>query len=345
MNDDYEIIEVKKENKNNNKQYVVRCKICGHTKICGGSNWKKQNRNHTSLNCKFDFYKDLIGTKIGDYVCDDIIPPTEDYNGFMAELHCDICGHRLEVRASDLFGRNNFEHNANRCRDDYYNSEIGKIYGDYKIIKMLGYRRKEMYVECRCIKCNTKIETTLRSIQKNKFIHGNECIKYLEDDEFKHLVLMRFANMKQRCTNPKNSNYSHYGGRGIKLKYEYPIDLYYDFVDEFKEYSKTHDIRNCTFDRIDVNGDYEKSNLRIANQAIQSANTTRQKCFIIQKDNVTVLSDNAMECGRRLGINGNGLRNVICGSAKSCGGWKLVRVIEKSEIPNIKNVTTKIITT
>ena len=341
-NEDYEIIG-REKNKNNSIQYIVRCKVCGHTKVCGGSNWRKQNRNHSSLNCKEDFYKSLIGTKICDYICDNITYSIE--NGFMAELHCDICGHKLTVRASDLLGRNNFKHIPNRCRDEYYKSEIGNVYGDFKIIKLLGIKRKEMFVECECIKCHTIIQLTLRSLKENKFIHGVQCMKYIKDDEFKHIVIMRHANMKQRCTNPKNTNYNHYGARRIELKYEYPIDLYYDFIDELREYSKTHDIRNCTFDRIDVNGNYEKSNLRIADQSIQSANTTRQKYFIIQKDDITVLSDNAMECGRKLGINGRGLGNVVRGTAKSCGGWKLVGIVEKSEIPNIKNVTTKIITT
>ena len=73
----------------------------------------------------------------------------------------------------------------------------------------------------------------------------------------------RYYNMYQRCNNPNDSGYEHYGGRGIKLEYENAIDLYFDFIDEFRKLAETNPINTISFDRIDINGNYCKNNLRL----------------------------------------------------------------------------------
>ena len=110
---------------------------------------------------------------------------------------------------------------------------------------------------CECLKCKTKIEIKIKNLEKN-IKHGHICFKNLKDDEYKKIIAQRFYNMKQRCENPNNNNFIYYGGRNIKLNYKYPIDMYYDFIEELKEHCKKYGIKNSTFDRIDVNGNYEK---------------------------------------------------------------------------------------
>ena len=76
--------------------------------------------------------------------------------------------------------------------------------------------------------------------------------------------------MKQRCTNPKNSRYSDYGGRGIT------------FPERWKNYkSFRQDMGECpegySLDRIDVNSNYSKENCRWANNSLQGFNQRLKK--------------------------------------------------------------------
>ncbi|MFH1642100.1 MAG: AP2 domain-containing protein [Nanoarchaeota archaeon] len=83
-----------------------------------------------------------------------------------------------------------------------------------------------------------------------------------------------WRQMKQRCLNPKASNYKYYGERGIKickrwLKFKY---FYFDMGDCPKSHS---------LDRIDNNGNYELKNTKWSTQTEQQRNRR------ISKNNTT----------------------------------------------------------
>lgn len=77
--------------------------------------------------------------------------------------------------------------------------------------------------------------------------------------------------MVQRCYNPKNPSYKDYWGRWIKIErpseYEFYIDMRETYYDDL------------SIDRIDVNGNYCKSNCRWATKEIQHYNK-RNSIFI-----------------------------------------------------------------
>lgn len=76
--------------------------------------------------------------------------------------------------------------------------------------------------------------------------------------------------MKQRCLNPKNKNYNNYGGRGIKIQQSW-IDSYDSFIKDMgKRPSSKYSI-----ERLNVNGNYEKSNCIWMLKSKQSLNTRR----------------------------------------------------------------------
>lgn len=261
-------------------------------------------------------------------------------------IRCSICGNEKFINKYN-FKIDMLNHCGANCHENFYISYIGKVVGDYEIISYLGNYRYQV----KCTKCGITSEASLRSLisNGNSFVHGIKCLKAIPNSEYKKVIMERFQNMYQRCNNPNNTNYKHYGARGIKLEYQYPVDLYLDFIDELKAHSVKYGLKNSTFDRIDVNGNYCKENLRITTQSVQSTNTTNKILFILEKENDRVICDNSMAFGREYNINGRAVGNVVRGQSKSANGWKLyAKFAPNSDINKIvetESVTTKLITT
>lgn len=77
-----------------------------------------------------------------------------------------------------------------------------------------------------------------------------------------------WVDMKQRCTNPKKRDFKHYGGRGIKVCYEWARS----FV-AFYAHIGPRPTPNHSLDRIDVQRGYEPGNVRWATHQQQVENT------------------------------------------------------------------------
>jgi hypothetical protein len=77
-----------------------------------------------------------------------------------------------------------------------------------------------------------------------------------------------WRSMKQRCSNPRSSNYENYGGRGIAVCEDWSGR--YSFVPFFADNGSRPPV--CTLDRIDPNGNYEPRNVRWADSKTQTQN-------------------------------------------------------------------------
>lgn len=90
-----------------------------------------------------------------------------------------------------------------------------------------------------------------------------------------------WAGIKKRCYNPKFKQYKNYGGRGIKV-----CDKWHGFKGFWEDMQEGYS-DNLTIDRINNNGDYEKSNCRWATMK-QQMNNKRNNRLI--KFNNTILT-------------------------------------------------------
>jgi len=86
-----------------------------------------------------------------------------------------------------------------------------------------------------------------------------------------------WLGMKNRCLNPKQGAYRHYGGRGIGI-----CDDWLDF-NKFKDWALSNGYQdNLTLDRINVDGNYCPENCRWANKIEQTINKRCVQNFYIE---------------------------------------------------------------
>jgi hypothetical protein len=82
-----------------------------------------------------------------------------------------------------------------------------------------------------------------------------------------HPLYNTWSRMLGRCYNKNDTNYSHYGGRGITVCDSWRADF-----NKFIEDMGPKPSSKYTLDRIDVNGNYCKDNCRWTIQSVQLSN-------------------------------------------------------------------------
>jgi hypothetical protein len=81
-----------------------------------------------------------------------------------------------------------------------------------------------------------------------------------------------WRHMKERCSNPNNTRFDRYGGRGISVCREWKCDFMAFLRDMGRKPSPRH-----TLERINNDGNYCKENCRWAMDCEQSLNTCRNR--------------------------------------------------------------------
>ncbi len=117
--------------------------------------------------------------------------------------------------------------------------------------------------------------------------------------------------MRQRCLNPNNPAYHHYGGRGIKICSQWLKSFESFYSDMGDPPTEQHEV-----DRINNDGNYCKENCRWATRSQQMSNTRRVK-YITFSGRTQTLPEWAMEIGVTPGCIRRRLRE----------GWTLERAL------------------
>ena len=163
---------------------------------------------------------------------------------------------------------------------------VGKVFSRLTVIRECADRNKFGHVmwECLC-ECGNSVNASTSSLNcKDRTSCG---CRRKEIDEFgsreKHGATsagektpeyMSWQSMKDRCTNPNANGYEHYGGRGIKVCDEWS-DTKTGFINFLRDMGER--LFGTTLDRINVNGNYEPTNCRWADNVTQANNKRHRK--------------------------------------------------------------------
>lgn len=261
---------------------------------------------------------DMTGARIGmltvvDRAPDYISPSGKKKTMWQCKCDCgnivDISGHDLRKKRVDCGCRK--QERAKESLDEYRNNKmIGKTFG---LLTVLG--RVENYVSpkgdgkqsrwlCIC-KCGNTAEVLGSRLLRGKTLSCG-CLQreVARKNVTKHggrndKLYDVWASIKQRCQNKNNKSYKYYGGRGIKM-----CDEWSNEYANFKQwaYANGYDdalpSKNCTIDRIDVNGDYCPENCRWVSMTTQANNKSNNIRIMYHNEEHT-----ASEWSEILGIN------------------------------------------
>lgn len=166
----------------------------------------------------------------------------------------------------------------------------GKVFDNLTVIGKSNKRNKhyQMYWKCLCVCGKECYKLRTHLIRQKRISCGCLTFKFRADMNKTHGMhktseYNSWSNMRQRCQNPNNHVYHHYGGRGIKV-----CERWEDFGNFIADMGRKPTPKH-SIDRIDVNGNYEPSNCRWATQKEQNNNRSNNR-YITYKNKTNTLS-------------------------------------------------------
>lgn len=206
----------------------------------------------------------------------------------------------------------------------------GKRFGRLTVIKRgpnvnkKNQNRPQWYCKCDC----GTIKLIDGSALKRKYTISCGCSKITHGDTNTKFYSVWDA-IKQRCFNPNNQFYHHYGGRGITicnrwLIYEnFKEDMYKSYLDHHKKHNG-----DTSIDRINNNGNYEPFNCKWSTQREQILNSRQTYEFIgIYKNGYREISSNQTEFAIRHNLDSTLISRCVRGRRKQHKGWTFKRIL------------------
>lgn len=152
----------------------------------------------------------------------------------------------------------------------------GKSFDKFTVLKIHGRagsgRNLVTIWLCKCNKCGHEFTAKTGAINYGDAGCRMCCNK--THGMYQSITYKSWIGMKSRCNNPTDDKYHNYGGRGIRVCDEW-VNSFETFLSDMGERPS----KKYTLDRIEVNGDYKKSNCRWAT-SIEQANNKRNNTLL-----------------------------------------------------------------
>lgn len=164
---------------------------------------------------------------------------------------------------------------------------VGFRFGNLTVIERKGSDKKGQSLWlCRC-DCGT--EKIVRGHDLKGGTKSCGCSRKYNCGLYKHglshtRVHSIWRSIKDRCYNPKNYDYKHYGGRGITVCEEWKSD----FLSFYNWALSNGYEEGLTIDRIDVNGEYSPENCQWVSIVEQSNNRRNNKVVTFRGESLTI---------------------------------------------------------
>lgn len=199
---------------------------------------------------------------------------------------------------------------------------IGKVFEDMEIIEYLGNWNNKKNYNCKCRICGRIKRTQLNHLKNGLGVKHKTCgLGMKRKDERFYLI---WVDMRRRTTNPNCNSYCNYGARGISSDYyKNFIDFYDDMYESYQKHIQEFGIKNTTLDRIYVNGNYEKNNLKWSTIKEQNNNTRNQlRTYIgISPEGEKYIFHNIRQFSEEHNLRKENVSSVIRGKDKTYHKW------------------------
>ena len=197
------------------------------------------------------------------------------------------------------------------------NDLTGKKYGMITVIRRsekTGNGKKPTVLwECVC-DCGKEMIVSSSALLTGHTVSCG-CKKIKHGFSHKERLYNTWGCMRQRCNNPNNTSYEHYGGRGISI-----CDEWNDYVN-FRNWAYANGYDDTlSIDRINNDGNYEPSNCRWVNNEVQTNNQSRNRIIEYKGCKYTMA-----QLAKELGLSYSSMQHRIE------RGWSIERIVNQKQ--------------
>lgn len=161
--------------------------------------------------------------------------------------------------------------NSELSRPDLVGLQFESIRVVSPVIQLQGKPgNRKVMVDCECQGCGNRTFILLTNLRGGR---TKGCRRCNQPVQFPKWLYARAQQMRQRCTNQKNSRYRDYGGRGIEFRFTSAMEAALWIRDNLGVPGD----RSLQIDRVNNEGHYEPGNLRWVTPPQNLANNRRTK--------------------------------------------------------------------